>query len=163
MCFRLQNRMFVLSSPLFIHEGCMCFSWPLCWYDCAEISKLFLELVRPNEFLSHGLLNISRVIKIIFKMRFFAENTHFAQISKALDPAKPASLTKHSSYRIGRQSVWMEVKQWRRSALNNISLSLLNNSSSPPAKWISVSVCNFWYFDLKACENPDAGRFSVEL
>ncbi len=40
-------------------------------YDCAEISKLFLELVRPNGFLSHGLLSISRVIKIIFKMSFF--------------------------------------------------------------------------------------------
>jgi len=76
------------ANALFIHEGCVCFSRPLCSYNCAEISKLFLELVRPNEFLSHGLFNISCVIKIIFKMSFyfFVENTHLEELHSELKP-----------------------------------------------------------------------------
>ncbi len=127
MCFRLQNRLFVLfcarASSLFIHEGCICFSWPLCWYDCLEISKLFLELVRPNEFLSHGLLNISRVIKIILKWDFFCREHTLRSDLKGPWSRQTCFAHKTQQLQDWQSSAWMEVKQWRRSALNNISLS----------------------------------------
>lgn len=150
MCFRLQNRLFVLfcarASSLFIHEGCICFSWPLCWYDCAEISKLFLELVRPNEFLSHGLLNISRVKKIIFKMRFFLQRTHTSLRSKR--PLIPPNLLRSQNTAVtGLAVVCMngseamtEVCSQKHLSLSTTTPADLQPHGSPSASVTSASL-----------------------
>lgn len=117
------------------------FLWPLCWYDCAEISKLFLELVRPNEFLSHGLLNISRVIKIIFKMSFFCKEHTLRSDLKG-----PWSSQTCFTHKTQQLQDWQSVHEWMWSndggllSIKTLSLSTTTTADLQPNGSPSASV-----------------------